>query len=243
MIGALRWITYINPIRYGFESLIVNEFHTLQGTCSSLIPQGPGYENVTLDNQVCSAVGSIQGQEFVNGERFVELSYSYFYSNLWRNFGIIVAFGIGFLIALLLFTEYNTSAAFQRSYVLFKRGAKKIHASGASDNEKAVMVKEKEGHSDSSDDSTVAVLPPKQKDIFSWHHLQYTVPTQDGPRRLLDDISGYVMPGKLTALMGESGAGKTTLLNVLAQRTSVGVVAGDRWVNGQKPPSDFQAQT
>ncbi|KXN93194.1 Brefeldin A resistance protein [Leucoagaricus sp. SymC.cos] len=43
--------------------------------------------------------------------------------------------------------------------------------------------------------------------------------------------------------MGESGAGKTTLLNVLAQRTTTGVVSGDRFVNGHPLPIDFQAQT
>lgn len=81
-------------------------------------------------------------------------------------------------------------------------------------------------------------------DIFSWQHLKYTVPIPgEGDRKLLDNISGYVAPGKLTALMGESGAGKTTLLNVLAQRTSTGVVSGDRFVNGHILPHDFQAQT
>ncbi|KAI9434930.1 hypothetical protein H4582DRAFT_1795813, partial [Lactarius indigo] len=59
---------------------------------------------------------------------------------------------------------------------------------------------------------------------------------------LLEDISGYVAPGKLTALMRESGAGKvsglqiwkrksalmfylqTMLLNVLAERQAAGYV-------------------
>ena len=51
----------------------------------------------------------------------------------------------------------------------------------------------------------------KVNNTFSWKGLTYTVPTGGGERRLLNDISGYVVPGKLTALMGESGAGKVCL--------------------------------
>ena len=46
-------------------------------------------------------------------------------------------------------------------------------------------------------------------DTFSWEGLKYTVPISGGEeKKLLNDVSGYVVPGKLTALMGESGAGK-----------------------------------
>lgn len=117
MIGALRWITYINvswvviskkntiltriysPFDMGiyqstvflflsltllrFEALITNEFRTLKGTCVTLVPQGPGYENVSLSNQVCTAVGSLPGEPFVDGARFTELSYGFSYSHTW----------------------------------------------------------------------------------------------------------------------------------------------------------------
>ncbi|RLN91156.1 hypothetical protein BBJ28_00007585 [Nothophytophthora sp. Chile5] len=39
-------------------------------------------------------------------------------------------------------------------------------------------------------------------------------------RELLKSITGYAMPGTMTALMGSTGAGKTTLLDVLAGRKS-----------------------
>jgi len=89
-----------------------------------------------------------------------------------------------------------------------------------------------------------SALPDKMMDIFSWQHINYTLPTERGDdRQLLSDVSGFVAPSKLTAPMGESGAGKTTLLNVLAQRVSTGVVTGDSFVNGQGLTADFQAQT
>jgi ABC-type multidrug transport system permease subunit len=72
-------------VRYGFESLISNEFHGLHGTCSSLVPSGPGYEAVTLSNQVCTVLGSLPGSSTVDGDRFIGLNYGYKYSHLWRN--------------------------------------------------------------------------------------------------------------------------------------------------------------
>lgn len=56
----------------------------------------------------------------------------------------------------------------------------------------------------------------KMTNTFSWKGLNYTVPTSGRERKLLNDVSGYVVPGKLTALMGVSGAGK-----VFAHNSSV----------------------
>jgi ATP-binding cassette subfamily G (WHITE) protein 2 (SNQ2) len=86
MIGALRWITYINPLRWGFEAVITNEFHTLHNAhCGTLVPQGPGYEDVGIAHQVCTSVGAQPGQSTVDGSTYVALSYDYYYSNLWRS--------------------------------------------------------------------------------------------------------------------------------------------------------------
>lgn len=74
----------LQPLVFGFESLMVNEFHTLNGTCSILVPQGPGYENVSLANQVCTTVGAQPGMPTVDGNVFAYLSYGYQYSDLWR---------------------------------------------------------------------------------------------------------------------------------------------------------------
>jgi ATP-binding cassette subfamily G (WHITE) protein 2 (SNQ2) len=130
--------------------------------------------------------------------------------------------------------------------VLYKQGSGSSGPSSPSDEE-ALKLQEKDAirQIDSVVESKAqAAIHPPVTDIFSWQHIDYTVPIPGHEeRKLLSDISGYVAPGKLTALMGESGAGKTTLLNVLAQRVSVGVVGGKKFVNGQAIPRDFQSQT
>ena len=76
--------TSSQPLRYGFEAILANEFHTIDAPCVNLIPVGPGYENVSLVNQVCTTVGSVSGQINVDGNRFLDLMYEYSYDNLWR---------------------------------------------------------------------------------------------------------------------------------------------------------------
>ncbi|KAI0930785.1 hypothetical protein AcV7_004877 [Taiwanofungus camphoratus] len=250
MIGALRWITYIDPLRYGFEALIVNEFHTVNAACSALVPQGPGYEDVSTANQVCTTVGSMTGQATVSGKQYVSLSYKYSYSHLWRNFGILCAFGSFFIGCLLLLTEINTGSAGESSVTLFKQGSKMsaVQEEAGVDEEKSCgnindsnPPRETEGTPTNAQEEQADI--PVSRDTFSFQDLTYTVLVGGSQRRLLDNVSGYVAPSKLTALMGESGAGKTTLLNVLSERTTGGIVTGDRLMNGQSLPRDFRSQT
>ena len=63
---------------------MTNEFRTLDLECSNLVPRGPGYENVTLENQICAVVGAIPGEPTVNGLRYLKLSFNYEWSHMWR---------------------------------------------------------------------------------------------------------------------------------------------------------------
>ncbi|OKO98316.1 Brefeldin A resistance protein [Penicillium subrubescens] len=47
----------------------------------------------------------------------------------------------------------------------------------------------------------------KNTSIFTWQNVNYTIPYKGGQRKLLQNVNGYVKPGRLTALMGASGAG------------------------------------
>ncbi|KAG1721060.1 CDR ABC transporter-domain-containing protein [Suillus lakei] len=120
--GALRWIMYINPVHYGFEALLMNKFDTLNSTCSMLIPSGPAYLNISLADQVCATVGAQLGQNFVDGNLIMELSYDYYHSNLWRDFSVVCAFFVGFLIILFTATKFNTTSAFDTTVTLLKQG-------------------------------------------------------------------------------------------------------------------------
>ena len=95
MPGWCRWMNYIDPIAYGFESLMINEFVGQDFQCSQIVPSGPGYGGITGEGRVCSAVGSVPGSLVVRGEDFIRESYSYLPVHRWRNFWILWLFLIG----------------------------------------------------------------------------------------------------------------------------------------------------
>lgn len=52
-------------------------------------------------------------------------------------------------------------------------------------------------------------------------------------KKILRNVTGKLMPGRVTAVMGPSGAGKTTFLNALAGKATGCVVTGSLFINGR----------
>ncbi|KAG4432132.1 hypothetical protein IFR05_012387 [Cadophora sp. M221] len=225
------WIRWVNPVFYAFEILIANEFHGREFTCSSIIPS---YTPLQGDSWICSAVGSVAGRSTVNGDAYIATQYHYYYSHVWRNLGILFAFLVVFMLIYFVATEINSATSSAAEVLVFQRGHVPAYLQNGSDL--GAVTAER------SDEAEMKALEP-QKDIFTWKDVVYDIEIKGEGRRLLDNVSGWVKPGTLTALMGVSGAGKTTLLDVLAQRTTMGVITGDMLVNGVPLDPSFQRKT
>ncbi|KAH7139880.1 ABC transporter ABCl1 [Dactylonectria estremocensis] len=249
MLGWCRWLHYLDPLAYAFESLMVNEFHDRKFTCNQYIPSRElsQYANVGGENQVCSSVGAKPGQDYVLGDDYVSSNFGYSWDHRWRNLGIIIAFTI-VLTACYMFTAELVSEKKSKGEVLiYRRGRKPVAAKLAekthSDTEAGVtsispVVADKwRGASDEG-----GVLH-RQTSVFQWQDVCYDIKIKKEKRRILDHVDGWVKPGTLTALMGVSGAGKTSLLDCLADRTSVGVITGEMLVDGRPRDMSFQRKT
>jgi len=216
-----------------------NEFSRSEMTCTaeSLIPSGPEYNNINY--QVCTLAGSSPGTLKIPGSSYLEKGFSYSKGILWRNWGIVLAIIVFFLLMNIVTGETvrfgmggNQAKEFQKPNEERKRLNEELRK-----RREEKMSKAKGEESDSSE------INIRSDSILTWEDLCYDVPVPGGTRRLLDHIYGYVKPGQLTALMGASGAGKTTLLDVLAARKNIGVITGDILVDGVKPGKEFQRGT
>jgi ATP-binding cassette subfamily G (WHITE) protein 2 (PDR) len=244
-----KWISWINPVAYAFEGLFVNELHGQTFACSQVVPSGPGYTN-TGNNFICAVAGAVQGQLRVNGDDYLESQFQYSYSHIWRNLGFMFAFMIFFLFVYLFATEFNSATDSSAEVLVFRRGhvpKQLLAAEKAAKNDEEAPPAAGAGAGtddvqDKEQDEQVQALPP-QTDVFTWKDVCYDIKIKGEPRRLLDNVNGWVKPGTLTALMGVSGAGKTTLLDVLAQRVSMGMVTGDMFVSGKPLDESFQRKT
>lgn len=253
MHGWCRWINYIDVVAFAFESLISNEFHGRDFPCSQYVPTGPGYPD-SGDGVICSGTGAVRGQPFINGDRYIELSFGYDNTHRWRNWGIVLAFVVFFFGVYIFIVEMNKGAQQKGEILVFQqsalRKAKKAKEQHARDIEAGLSEEKVKPEDDSSataeeDDKILQLMEsnklPVSEDIFHWRNLTYEVKIKGELRTILNKVDGWVKPGQVTALMGASGAGKTTLLNALSERLTSGVITeGVRMVNGRNLDSAFQ---
>ncbi|KAI5865403.1 ABC-2 type transporter-domain-containing protein [Durotheca rogersii] len=248
------WLYWVNPLAYSFEAVLTSELSNREMECDpqQLVPQGP---NALPEYQGCSLVGSRVNSRTVAGSDYLDVGLGYSRANLWRNFGVVIAFAVLYILVTVIATELFDFSSEGGGAVIFKksRKAKKQvqKAASAPDVEKNV------GHESSGSSATrvgeSSATPEEQLDalgqltnsnsIFTWRDVEYTVPYLGGERKLLNKVNGYAKPGIMVALMGASGAGKSTLLNTLAQRQRVGVVSGEMFVDGHPLDPDFQRNT
>lgn len=95
----LFWLTYLNPLYYGYEALFANEFSRINLKCDSsyIIPTNLPQAGITSypsgvgPNQMCALPGSKTGSDVVTGTDYMHVAFQYSYSHVWRNFGILIA--------------------------------------------------------------------------------------------------------------------------------------------------------
>ncbi|KAJ4352737.1 Multidrug resistance protein [Ascochyta clinopodiicola] len=242
MRGWASWIRWVNPVSYGFESVMVNEFHDRQFACASFIPSGPAYESVAADQRACAVQGSEPGLNFVSGTTYVETAFSYQWDNRWRNYGVIVAFTIFLFIAHLGMTELVASERSKGEVLVFRRSKMAKSKERRRTDEEAGNDSAHQGEKIKDNNAMIPEVQ-KQQSVFHWEGVNYEVQIKSETRKILDSVDGWIRPGTLTALMGVSGAGKTTLLDVLASRTTTGVISGGIFVDGRERDESFQRKT
>lgn len=215
----LKWLIWINPVQYAFEGIMANEFYNLDIQCvpPSIVPDGPGAQS---GHQTCAIQGSTPDQLTVQGADYIKTAYTYSRSHLWRNFGIIIAWFVFFVVLTMLGMELQKPNKGGSAVTVFKRGEAPRAV------ERAVEHKDKEvpngdvesgmnGTSNGNADMTMEDEKGNTKvegiarstSVFTFQNVNYTIPVSGGKKRLLRDVQGYVRPGRLTALVGASGAG------------------------------------
>ena len=68
---------------------------------------------------------------------------------------------------------------------------------------------------------------------ISLEFSQVSLHLRSNGKTILKEVSGYLLPGTATAVIGESGSGKTSLLNALAGRAYYARQDGEVYINGE----------
>jgi ATP-binding cassette, subfamily G (WHITE), member 2, SNQ2 len=128
---------------------------------------------------------------------------------LWRNFGLIWAFFAFFVFLTALGMELQKPNKGGGAVTIYKRGQapksveNAIESGGKAKDEETGKKGYNVGVKDLSynDEKRAEKGIARNEAIFTFQNVNYTIPYQGGERNLLQNVQGFVKPGKLTALM------------------------------------------
>ena len=118
-----------------------------------------------------------------------------------RNLGIMIVLMLFGCFVYLLATEYISAKKSKGEILLFRRGRvpdlqpKHDEEANGDDRVNTEMIAQEKMMPD-----TPAAIQ-KQIAVLHWGSVNYDIKIKGKPRRLLDDVNGWVVPGTLTALM------------------------------------------
>jgi ATP-binding cassette, subfamily G (WHITE), member 2, PDR len=239
MLGWCRWINYINPLGWAFESLLINDLAGREFRCTELVPSGPGFDDESLSSRICNVIGAAPGSDVVSGTQHIIEAYNYHPSHRWRNFGILISFMVFFLACTLITSELVAAAKSKGEVLVYPRRSMPKSLKGKREDD--VEGKEKRDCVISTATSdTVIEKVPKQSPIFHWRNVCYEVQMKSETRRILDHVSGWIKPGTLTALMVSQMSSTSSRLTsarelavLVRPRYWTSLPPGSPWVSSQ----------
>ncbi|XP_027068458.2 ABC transporter G family member 39-like [Coffea arabica] len=219
----IRWATYISPMSYGQNAIVMSEFLDKRWSAPNLDPR--------IDAPTV-------GKALLKGRGFYT-EWSWYWICIAALLGFSVLFNGFFVVALTFLNPLGDS----RTVVLDENQEK--NSSSASNKETSEGTDMEPRNASSSTEANghdkKGMVLPFQPLSIAFNHINYSVDmpaemksqgVQEDRLQLLRDASGCFRPGILTALVGVSGAGKTTLMDVLAGRKTGGYIEGTICISG-----------
>nr|KYP71089.1 ABC transporter G family member 34 [Cajanus cajan] len=216
----LKGVSYISPMMYGQNALVVNEFLDERWSKPNTDPK--------IDEPTV-------GKALLNSKGFYTEEY-WFWICIGALLGFAIIFNLLFVAALMYLNPFGDSSAFitdeddknenstSRQHIINNEGGPSVNIISSSNQERRTGI--------------VLSFQPLSL-TFNYVNYYVDMPSEmksqginEDRLQLLNDVSGAFRPGVLTALVGVSGAGKTTLMDVLAGRKTGGYIEGSISISG-----------